>query len=426
MNYFPFSYAIKRGMQVIVLLAILFLSLGPSAGTAYAAPPSNDNFANAKVVTGLSYTDANVNTTEATVQTGEPNPTFLPCERPIEPGTKTVWYKYTSPTKGVVSADTNGTDVPGGYNAYIAVWRGTSLGNLQFLTCDDYTDADQDAEVTFRTVPGGTYYIQVAQFKCNFVGPGLCNPEPDTGGILQFHMAIGGGPDTTGVFRPSNGLLYLKNKNETGFADLEINYGIGGDYPVVGDWDGDGDATIGIYRGGSFYLRNSNTIGFADLAFAFGTPGDQPVAGDWDGNGTDTIGVYRSGAITFFLRNSNTPGNPEMSFALGIPGDIGIAGDWNGDGLDTTGVFRPSNGAIFLKNQNTTGFADVQINYGIAGDFPVVGDWDGNGTSTIGVYRNGQFLLRNQNTIGFAQIVFGLGVPGDHPIAGNWDGIPNP
>jgi exo-beta-1,3-glucanase (GH17 family) len=230
--------------------------------------------------------------------------------------------------------------------------------------------------------------------------------------------------DTTGVFRPSNGLLYLKNLNITGFADVGINYGLGGDYPVVGDWDGNGTATIGIYRNGSFYLRNSNTLGFADLVFAFGLPGDQPIAGDWDGNGTDTIGLYRPSTGQFLLRNSNSSGLPDMSFYLGNVGDVGIAGDWDGDGKDTTGVFRPSNGVIFLKNTNTTGFADIALNYGLAGDQPVTGDWDGDGIDTIGVYRNGVFYLRNSNTIGFADLVFGLGNPGDMPIAGDWDSKP--
>ena len=227
--------------------------------------------------------------------------------------------------------------------------------------------------------------------------------------------------DTTGVFRPSNGLLYLKNLNVTGFADIAVNYGTGGDYPIAGDWDGNGTATIGIYRNGSFYLRNSNTLGFADIVFAFGTPGDQPIAGDWDGDGVDTIGVYSNGQ--FLLRNSNSVGTADMSFYLGNPGDVGIAGDWNGDGMDTTGVFRPSNGIIFLKNANTTGFADIALNYGLAGDMPVTGDWNNDGIDTIGVYRNAQFLLRNSNTIGFAEIMFGLGNPGDMPISGNWDGV---
>ena len=230
--------------------------------------------------------------------------------------------------------------------------------------------------------------------------------------------------DTAGVFRPSNGLLYLKNTNSTGVADVAINYGTQGDYPVVGDWDGNGTDTIGVYRDGSFYLRNSNTVGFADIVFVFGEPGDQPIAGDWDGNGTDTIGVYRSSTGEFFLRNSNTAGAPDSTFSLGNPGDVGIAGDWNGDGLATTGVFRPSNGALYLKNTNATGFADIAINYGLPGDQPVTGDWNNDGLDTIGIYRGGSFYLRNSNTPGVADIVFALGNPGDMPIAGNWDGLP--
>ncbi len=245
---------------------------------------------------------------------------------------------------------------------------------------------------------------------------------PGDGKLFELIPTRSMGADTLGVFRPSNAVLYLKNTNTTGYADVAINYGLPGDHPVVGDWNGDGTTTIGIYRNGSFYLRNSNTPGFADLVFAFGAIGDQPIAGDWDGDGVDTIGVYRNG--TFLLRNSNSVGTPGMSFVLGNPGDVAIAGDWNGDGFDTTGVFRPSNGALYLKNTNATGFADIQINYGLSGDFPIVGDWDGDGDSTIGIYRNGSFYLRNSNTIGFADIVFALGVPGDMPIAGDWDGNP--
>jgi hypothetical protein len=74
----------------------------------------------------------------------------------------------------------------------------------------------------------------------------------------------------------------LKNQNTTGFADIQINYGIPGDRPVTGDWNDDGIDTIGIYRNGMFMLRNSNTIGFADLVFGLGIPGDMPIAGNWD------------------------------------------------------------------------------------------------------------------------------------------------
>jgi len=243
---------------------------------------------------------------------------------------------------------------------------------------------------------------------------------------VQQSFAVGKGldKDTVGVFRPSNGALYLRNTNTTGFANVAINYGLGGDYPVVGDWDGNGTDTIGVYRNGTFLLRNSNTLGFANITVAFGAPGDQPIAGDWNNDGVDTIGVYRSSTGTFLLRNTNTPGSADLTFALGNVGDVGIAGDWNGDGTDTTGVFRPSNGVIFLKNTNVTGFADVALNYGLPGDQPVVGDWDNNGTTTIGIYRNARFYLRNSNTNGFANIILDLGNVGDMPIAGNWDALP--
>jgi len=254
----------------------------------------------------------------------------------------------------------------------------------------------------------------------------------DTGDINMFSLGTTGqftcpavfGGDTVGVFRPTNGKLFLRNTNSTGIANIAISYGLPGDYPIVGDWDGNGTATIGIYRNGKFYLRNSNTLGIADIVITFGTPGDQPVAGDWNGDGIDTIGVYHSSTGQFKLRNTNSTGAADMTFTLGSPGDVGIAGDWNGDGLDTTGVFRPSNGRLFLKNANTTGIADIMLTYGLPGDKPITGDWDNDGVDTIGVYRGNKFFLRNSNTNGFADITLDLGVAADMPITGNWNGIP--
>ena len=179
--------------------------------------------------------------------------------------------------------------------------------------------------------------------------------------------------DTTGVFRPSNGLIYLKSSNETGYADADLVFGSPGDLPVTGDWNGDGVDTIGIYRDGVFYLRNSNTTGYADITFAYGAGGDLPVAGDWDGDGDDTVGIYRNGQ--FMLRNSNTTGTPDMTFALGVAGDEPVAGNWNNDGVDSTGVFRPTNGLIYLKNENTTGYADAQFALRVSGDLPICGKW---------------------------------------------------
>ena len=250
------------------------------------------------------------------------------------------------------------------------------------------------------------------------------SPTPTHTPIPPTPIASGG--DTIGVFQ-SSGLIYLKNSNAAGNADLGLTFGgAAGDYPVAGDWDGNGTTTIGIYRNGTFHLRNSNSSGFADIMFGFGMPGDQPIAGDWNGDGIDTIGVYRSSNFTFYLRNSNTTGAPEMTFSLGLPGFVATAGDWNGDGIDTTGVFNPSTGRFYLKNSNTTGFADMEFTYGLVGDKPLAGDWNNDGIDTIAVYRGNYFHLRNSNTTVYADIAFPFGVSGNMPIAGNWDGLPTP
>ena len=57
--------------------------------------------------------------------------------------------------------------------------------------------------------------------------------------------------------------------------------------PVTGDWDSDGDTTIGAYdpAAGRFFLRNSNSGGTADGgSFLFQQPNRIPVTGDWDGS----------------------------------------------------------------------------------------------------------------------------------------------
>ena len=327
---------------------------------------------------------------------------------------------YTAPTilpTGEHTFELAG-DVANAAPWYLKVDGVVVASGVKRLSTDDMVDSER---VITRIVAGIDGAASQDTNSMNLLVKSLEFANYDVSGIAATPV-----PTTIsqGVFRPSNGLMYLKNASTTGSSDVAINYGKGGDYPVIGDWDGNGTDTIGIYRNGSFYLRNFNTPGYADLVFAFGTPDDQPVAGDWDGDGIDTVGVYRSSTGQFLLRNSNKQGDPDMSFYLGNVGDVGIVGDWNGDGVDTTGVFRPGNGVIFLKNANTTGFADIALNYGLPGDRPVIGDWNNDGIDTIGVYRNTQFLLRNSNTIGFADIVFNLGIPGDIPIAGHWNGVP--
>ncbi|WP_147796323.1 hypothetical protein [Cellulomonas sp. Y8] len=101
------------------------------------------------------------------------------------------------------------------------------------------------------------------------------------------------------VFRPSTGQWFVATGYgpETGppGGAIALSYGDPGDVPVVGDWDGDGTQTPGVFRNGVFYLLNSLRSGGADIVVRFGNPGDVPLGGDWDGDGDATVGVYRAG-----------------------------------------------------------------------------------------------------------------------------------
>jgi hypothetical protein len=102
----------------------------------------------------------------------------------------------------------------------------------------------------------------------------------------------------------------------------------------VGDWNGNGKDTIGLYNPttSTFYLRNSNTSGYADATFVYGSAGggSKPIVGDWNGDGTDTIGLYAPATSMFYLSDSNTGGNASMAFMYGSAngGSTPVVGNW--------------------------------------------------------------------------------------------------
>ena len=235
---------------------------------------------------------------------------------------------------------------------------------------------------------------------------------------------------------------HLRTTLSAGPDTLRFVYGVGGrDQPVMGDWNGDGTATVGVVRRApdgvhlQWLLRNTNTGGTTQIGITYGlaenpsTPSayDYPIVGDWDGNGTDTPGLVRvrPGSMTFLLRNSNSSGSANIAFIYGRTG-FPVVGDWDGNGTDTPGVVRDNgldlgNQLWFLRNSNTTGPADVWFVYGRGGDFPISGDWNADGRDTAGVVRfdaasrQARWLLRNRNTSGAAQLNFLYG-PGDRPV----------
>ncbi|NNF87979.1 MAG: DUF4038 domain-containing protein [Acidimicrobiia bacterium] len=220
-----------------------------------------------------------------------------------------------------------------------------------------------------------------------------------------------------------NGLWHVR---VDGQPDWTFWYGMPGDTPLLGDWDGDGVATPGMFRSsnGFVYLTNvfpadgSVAVGDPALTFFYGIPGDQVFVGDWNGDGRDSLGISRAGKL--FLRNANSTGPADLEFWFGQPDDIAMAGNIDGGTLDEVLLYRPSTGMVYLTNDLPSGdLASTDGSFSVGQvESLAVGDWDGDGIETVGVVDDGEVRLRNSNSSGAPDVTYSWGEPGWVPVAG--------
>jgi Ca2+-binding RTX toxin-like protein len=136
-------------MAAAVLLAAGLL--GVVATPAWAAPPANDNFANATVVTGSVFTLADA--TEATLEAGEPDACGFNMDH-------SVWYALNAAGSGTATIGAF-QDFPASFNPALEVYTGSSLPALTLITCNDDSGVGDDPRVTFSVAASTTYYIRL-------------------------------------------------------------------------------------------------------------------------------------------------------------------------------------------------------------------------------------------------------------------------
>jgi hypothetical protein len=119
--------------RVAALAVLTVVALFAVAGSAQAAAPSNDDFANAITLSGASGSESGTNV-EATAQAGEPNNHQAEFFDGGDLGNTSVWYEWTAPASGLVGFD---TDDPGtNYDTVLGVYTG-SLGSLNEVEFND-------------------------------------------------------------------------------------------------------------------------------------------------------------------------------------------------------------------------------------------------------------------------------------------------
>jgi hypothetical protein len=154
-----------------------------------------------------------------------------------------------------------------------------------------------------------------------------------------------------GLFDPGTGTWCLKNSASAGKPDTQFQFAVfssptfvlgiqtsvpaEGQFPVVGDWDGNGITSIGVFDSptGGWLLRNENSSGAVDgglISFTGVGPSSLflPVTGNWTGTRQTGIGFLDlSGDGSIHTLTGNVSG---IFTGLGIlVGDV-VAGGVSG------------------------------------------------------------------------------------------------
>jgi hypothetical protein len=273
----------------------------------------------------------------------------------------------------------------------------------------------QDVTTFTLRFPGVANKILLGAPDANHPGP-LDAPGYWHFDAVTFTQATG----YPAVWRPSNGTWYGMPLN--GSNPVTQQWGLPGDVPVPGDYDGDGQIDFAVWRpaNGTWYvIPSADPAG--PITQQWGLPGDVPLAGDFDGDGQTDFAVWRPANGTWYIIPSKTPDTPIMQ-QWGLSGDVPLAGDFDGDGKTDFAVWRPREGNWYITPSKSPNTPFTQ-QWGLPGDVPLAGDFDGDGKTDFTVWRpaEGNWYIIPSGNSG-SPITQQWGLPGDVPLAGDFDG----
>jgi hypothetical protein len=188
--------------------------------------------------------------------------------------------------------------------------------------------------------------------------------------------------------------------------------------PLPGDWNNTGSAKPGLFHrtwSGAFVMKTGKTV----LRTQLGRGIDWPLVGDWDGDGRTDVGLKRAMTGQFVLRGSG--GTVDRSIVLGGPRDIGVAGDWDGNKRTDVGIWRPKEKDFQVRFPNGV-VQRVAPGSSASLQLPVTGDVDGDRRDDVGVFDVATATWTWRSVKGVALGTLKAGVPYELPVAADFNG----
>jgi hypothetical protein len=132
------------------------------------------------------------------------------------------------------------------------------------------------------------------------------------------------------IFRPSTNTWWIVRSSDN--TSYSVPLGATGDITAPADYDGDGKTDVAIWRPsggyGYWHIQRSTrcTPTCSTTVTQYGLSGDVPAPADYDGDGMADIGVWRGSNNTFYSANSSNL--QTVSASLGANGDIPVSADY--------------------------------------------------------------------------------------------------
>ena len=221
------------------------------------------------------------------------------------------------------------------------------------------------------------------------------------------------------VFRPSEGAWYVHNTVD-GSLTAQM-WGMAGDKPVPGDYDGDAKVDFAVFRPSdhTWYILKSSDGQMSNPVW--GDTADEPVPGDYDGDGKTDVAVRR-GSTWYIVPSSNTASYIAQQW--GADTDLAVPGDYDGDGKTDIATFRPSDATWTILKSSSPEEAPETITqqWGESADLPQVGDYDGDNITDYATFGLSDTIWRIFSSLDSSSVTQQWGLSTDKPVPGDYDG----